>query len=149
LFTFQSQWSCELTICRDIKDGKILNGGHVQGQKKIVTTRHRWRPHCRIAHGWKKSESFVSQSTWHPSLHFYFSFLSLDSSLSYIYCYLPFSLFLFLFFIHILFLSHIFFFLFFLSFLFHTHTFLFIFLSLDNFSKLSTLSFSHAYNLKF
>jgi hypothetical protein len=29
--------------------------------KKNMTTRHRWRPRCRIAHGWKKSESFVSQ----------------------------------------------------------------------------------------
>jgi hypothetical protein len=77
-------------------------------------------------------------------LTLYFSFLSLDSSLSYLYCYLLFSLFLFLSFFH----SHIiiFFFLyfstffsFFLSFfLFHTHTFLFIFPPLENFSKLST-----------
>jgi hypothetical protein len=29
--------------------------------KENMTTRHRWRPRCRIAHGWKKSESFASQ----------------------------------------------------------------------------------------
>jgi hypothetical protein len=68
-----------------------------------------------------------------------FSFLSLDPSLSYFYCYLLFSLFLFLFssFIHIFF-SFTYFSLFISFFLFHTHTFLFIFPSLGNFSKLST-----------
>jgi hypothetical protein len=76
-------------------------------------------------------------------LALYFSFLLLDSSLSYIYCH---SSFIFFFSFFILSLSYFFLFLYFsiiyfflLSFfLFHTHTFLFISPYLDNFSKLST-----------
>jgi hypothetical protein len=29
--------------------------------KENMTTRHQWHPRCRIAHGWKKSKSFISQ----------------------------------------------------------------------------------------
>jgi hypothetical protein len=78
-------------------------------------------------------------------LALYFSFLSLDSSLSYLYCHSSFLFFFFFF--HSLILIYFFYFFtflyfFFLSFfLFHTHTFLFIFPSLDNFSKLSILLF--------
>jgi hypothetical protein len=70
--------------------------------------RHRWRPCCRIAQGWKKEWKFRLPTTWHPSLHFIY--LSLDSSL-----FISFLPFLFLSFPSFLFLLS------FLSILFHTH----------------------------
>jgi hypothetical protein len=65
-----------------------------------------------------KEWKFRLLTTWHPSLHFIISFLSLDPSLSYVYCYLLFSLFFFFHsFIFLLSFIHIYFFLsFFLSF---------------------------------
>jgi hypothetical protein len=122
-----------------------------------MTTRHRWRPRCRIAHGWKKSDSFVSQQRdILPCTLFFFH--PLDSPLSYLSCHSS-SLFFFSFF---LFFNH--------SLLFpHTHIFfplLFIFLSffyihiffsllfplltsLSLFSKLSTPLFIAYHNLIF
>jgi hypothetical protein len=89
-----------------------------------MTTRHRWRPRCRIAHGWKKSGSFVSQQRdilpctlfffylIHPSHIFIatplFSFSSFSFILTHIFLFLYFSIF-FLSFFSILILFSIFF----------------------------------------
>jgi hypothetical protein len=90
----------------------------------------------------EKDWMFCLSTTWHPSLHFIFSFTWFIPLISL----LPilFSLFLlFLSFFHSFILIFLFFFtfLYIIFFLFHTHTFLFIFSSLDIFSKLSTLLF--------
>jgi hypothetical protein len=94
----------------------------------------------------EKEWSFVSQQRdILPYTFFFFSFTWFIPLISLLLPHL--SLFFLLSFFH----SHnfsftFFFFLYFFSILI---LFLFIFLSLDNFSKLSTLSFSHAYNMKF
>jgi hypothetical protein len=89
-----------------------------KGKKKIMTTRHRWRPRCWIAHGWKKSESFVSQQRDILPCTLFFSFLLLDSSLSYPSCHSSFLLLFFFFhsFILIFFSFFTFLYFFFLSF---------------------------------
>jgi hypothetical protein len=111
-----------------------------------MTTRHRWRPRCRIAHGWKKSESFVSQQR--DILPCTFIFLSLDSSLSYLFCHSSFLFLFFFFHSHIFSLSlpfYCFFFLFF-SILILFSLFLPLF---PSFQSSQLFSFLHAYNLKF
>jgi hypothetical protein len=121
--------------------------------KENMTTRHRWRPRCRIAHGWKMSESFVSQQC--DILPCTFIFLSLDSSLSYLSCHSS-SLFL-LFFNHSLSFSHthifiIFFFSFF--FLSFPYTYFSLYFSLSwhlflSFQSSQLLSLLHEHNLNF
>jgi hypothetical protein len=123
--------------------------------KENTTMRHRRRPCCRIAHGWKKSESFVSQQR--DILPY--TFLLLDSSLSYLSFHSS-SLFLFFFFfsitlfhslIHTYTFSLLFYFSFFLSFP-YTYFSLY-FPSLDIFTSLfkahnSSLSCMHNLNFK-
>jgi hypothetical protein len=103
--------------------------------KENMTTRHRWRPRCRIAHGWKKSGSFVSQQrdilrcTLFISLLIHPLHIFLAKSLSFFsFLFFSFSLsFTSLFFFFLFFSIHIFF-----SLLFPLLT------SLSLFSKLST-----------
>jgi hypothetical protein len=133
LLTFQSQWSWELTICRDIKDEKFRIVDMCNGKRKLwlrgtddvlVVGLHMVGKRVKV--------SSLNNVTSFLTLLF---FLSLVSSLSYPSCHSSFLSVFFFFHSFIL----IYFFLLFLSFfLFHTHTFLFIFPSLDNFSKLST-----------
>jgi hypothetical protein len=80
--------------------------------KENMTTRHRQHPRCQIAHGWKRSESFVSQQCdilpctlfffhlIHPTHIFLATPLFSFSSFSFI---LSFSYFFFLFYFSIIF----------------------------------------------
>jgi hypothetical protein len=115
----------------------------VQGQKKSVTTRHRWRPRCRIAHGWKKEWKFRLSTTWHPSLHFIFFHLIHPSHI-----FLATPLFSFSSFSFILSYTYIFFFLYFSIIFFfsfpHSYFSLYFPLSWHLFKALnSSLSYMH------
>jgi hypothetical protein len=83
-------------------------------------------------------------------LTLYFSFLSLDPPLSYLYCYLIFLFFFFFFHSFILiFFSHIYFFLSFFLFFSILILFSLFFSLLTTFQSSQLLSLLHAYNLKF
>jgi hypothetical protein len=105
--------------------------------KENMTTRHWWSPCCRIAHGWKKSKSFVSQQRDILSCTFIFLFHLIHPSLTFLATPL-FSFYSFSFILSFSYFFSFFTFLYIILFPFHTHTFLFIFPSLDIFSKLST-----------